>query len=184
MKSAGRAGFSLVELMIAVAILGILSALAIPTFRSFVLRSKTGEATGNLSALFKSASVYYSAERAEEGPAGKSLAALRTAGCTIDSITAVPTTPKAQKQRFTQVPGFRALGFNIAEYIYFSYGLDTETGTGGCGGKANDATVYTLFAEGDLDGDKTLSRFELTVGSDVDNVLYHARGFYMLNELE
>ncbi len=38
-----QAGFTLIELMIAVAIIGILSSVAIPNYQKFMLRAKTGE---------------------------------------------------------------------------------------------------------------------------------------------
>jgi|SRR4051794_7854388 prepilin-type N-terminal cleavage/methylation domain-containing protein len=179
MKSTGRSGFSLIELMIAVAIIGILSSLAIPTFRAFVLRSKTGEATENLGAMFKSAAVYYTIERASQGQS-----AGLTVGCTVGDIGPLPGTPLAQKQRLPSDDGFRALGFSVAEYIYYSYGLFSKTGVDACGGTANETRVYTLFAQGDLDGDKTFSTFELAVGSDANNELFHARGMYVEHELE
>jgi prepilin-type N-terminal cleavage/methylation domain-containing protein len=179
MKSTQRAGFTLVELMIAIAIIGVLAALAIPTFRTFVLRSKTVEATAHLGTMFKGAAAYYSVERGEMGQTG----ALLT-GCTVGDISPKPANPGPQKQRLPFDPGLRAISFSVSEYIYYSYGLNSETSTDVCGGTANDATVYTLYANGDLDGDTTLSQFEMAVGSDGNNELYHARGMYVTDELE
>ena len=47
-----KKGFTLVELMIVVAIIGILSAIAIPNFMRFQARSKQSEAKTNLKAVF------------------------------------------------------------------------------------------------------------------------------------
>ncbi len=47
-KANKRAGFTLIELMIVVGIIGILSALAIPAFNNYVMRSRTLEATNFL----------------------------------------------------------------------------------------------------------------------------------------
>jgi len=51
-------GFTLIELMIVVVILGILAALAIPTFRGFMNRSRESEAATNLSAIGRGARAY------------------------------------------------------------------------------------------------------------------------------
>src|SRR5690242_8023378 len=57
-------GFTLIELMIVVAIIGILAAVAIPAFMKYIRRSKTTEATMNIRKLFDSSVAYYEAEHA------------------------------------------------------------------------------------------------------------------------
>jgi type IV pilus assembly protein PilA len=54
-----RRGFTLIELMIVVAIIGILAAIAIPNFIRFQARSKQGEVKANLKALFTAQRSYY-----------------------------------------------------------------------------------------------------------------------------
>lgn len=52
-------GFTLIELMIVVAIIGILAALAIPNFMRFQARSKQSEAKANLKSVFTAEKSYY-----------------------------------------------------------------------------------------------------------------------------
>ncbi|MHB1546683.1 MAG: prepilin-type N-terminal cleavage/methylation domain-containing protein [bacterium] len=48
----GKKGFTLIELLIVIAIIGILAAIAIPTYLSYVNRAKDSEAMTNLGAVF------------------------------------------------------------------------------------------------------------------------------------
>jgi len=52
-------GFTLIELMIVIAIIGILSAIAIPNFNRFQARSKQSEVKTNLKALYVAAKSYF-----------------------------------------------------------------------------------------------------------------------------
>ena len=53
-------GFTLIELMIVVAIIGILAALAVPAYQDYTIRSKVGEAASLASAAKTAVDVYYS----------------------------------------------------------------------------------------------------------------------------
>jgi type IV pilus assembly protein PilA len=55
----GKKGFTLIELMIVVAIIGILAAIAIPNFLRFQAKSKQSEAKGNLSGIFTGQTAYF-----------------------------------------------------------------------------------------------------------------------------
>ena len=55
----GKKGFTLIELMIVVAIIGILAAIAIPNFLKFQAKSKQSEAKSNLGAIFTGEVAYF-----------------------------------------------------------------------------------------------------------------------------
>lgn len=59
-KLKSQAGFSLVELMIVVAIIGILATIAIPNFQRFQAKARQSEARNNLSGLYSSQKATYS----------------------------------------------------------------------------------------------------------------------------
>ena len=90
-------GFTLIELMIVVAIIGILAAIAIPNFVKFQCRSKQSEAKGNLKALYVSEESY----RAEND----SYSAIPTLANGTGSLTASTNTigfqPKGAKRRYS-----------------------------------------------------------------------------------
>src|SRR3954469_5908014 len=59
MKKLGSKGFTLIELMIVVAIIGILAAVAIPKFADLVTKSKEAAVKGSIGAVRSAVSIYY-----------------------------------------------------------------------------------------------------------------------------
>jgi prepilin-type N-terminal cleavage/methylation domain-containing protein len=134
------AGFTLVELMIVVVILGILAAVAIPAFTRYVKRSKTSEATGNISKIYQGEVSYFN--QASEQSVASFASAARTPSGTL-SASKFPAQPTA----FTSNAGWSAIGFSVDSPLYYAY---TATGS---------ATSFTASASGDIDGDTVLSTF-------------------------
>lgn len=172
-----RRAFSLIEVMIGVLIIGVLAAIAIPAFSTYIARSKAAEASDSLSAMFIAAATYYDRERNDQGQSGTLLT-----NCTVPAGGPQPATPSAAKQAIGADASLDAIGFKIADFVYFSYRLNT-TLAAGCNQPANQ-DVYTLAANGDLDGDGILSTFELGTRTDTRNSLYKGGGLYINQEQE
>lgn len=179
-----KAGFTLIELMIVVAIIGILAAIAIPAFIGYVRRSKTSEAASNLKNLFTAAAGYYNQEnwdmRGVETMGGTSLAA---SSCTVLAAmsTNAPSPSKTVVDWNMEAESFRDVGFSIADPIYYQYSIAGSTDS--CGHMATE-NLYSFQANGNLDGDTATSLFEISAGSSTENELMRTPGIFRQDELE
>ncbi len=104
-------GFTLIELMIVVAIIGILAAIAIPNFLRFQLKSKSSEGKVNLAAI-RTAEESYLAEF----------------GVYVGAPLAPAAVPGSAKIPFVEVaaPGadFNTLGWTPEGQVFFQYGVN------------------------------------------------------------
>jgi type IV pilus assembly protein PilA len=84
-------GFTLIELMIVVAIIGILAAVAMPRFADLVRKSNEGAAKGSLGAIRSALSIYY-ADNEGIWPASLAgmVAILNDAGSAAKYLAAIP----------------------------------------------------------------------------------------------
>lgn len=172
-----RKGFTLIELMIVVAILGILAAVAIPAFLKYIKRSKTSEATMNIRKMYDGAVSYFSSEYADS--TGNILANQFPENAIQPD--AAPTEAKYDPVDWdgsTDNGTWTALQFAVSDPHYYQYQYNSTNNTAD-----PNQSVFTASAFGDLDGDGTQSTF-VRFGSVLNMEVTGSAGLYIANELE
>jgi type IV pilus assembly protein PilA len=143
-KLRNRKGFTLVELMIVVAIIGILAAIAIPNFLNFRLKAKTSEAKSNLGAIRSTEVAYYAEWSTWVG-----------AQAFVPILNRSSNDFKEPWTNGGSVSRFSILGFAPEGNVFFSYDMEGTSWPVGSDG-------FTSNAQGDLDTDGTVANYKIT----------------------
>lgn len=197
-ERAGRVrmgGFTLVELMIVLAILGVLSSLAVPTVALYIRRTKTGEARLHIAKLFDASASFFASDRVDRGdvggigqggtlaqgahrcpfplgsPAGGQAGLTPTIPCADGpSGRCVPSTSPAGPgyydfAEWTENQVWFQLDFQQEQAHHYRYNYASQNSNVGYG-----SCQFTAQAFGDLDGDGLHSTFERPGAADQNGV--------------
>ena len=151
----GTGGFTLIELMIVVAIIGLLSAVAVPSFMKYLAKAKSAEADEQLEKIATGARAYFMDQHVGQDISGATLSQRFPESAALSPALSCcqPGQDKCAPQAAAwDNVTWTSLNFSLDDPHYYRYEFESV-------GTASDAE-FTARAYGDLDCDNQLSTFE------------------------
>jgi type IV pilus assembly protein PilA len=148
-------GFTLIELMIVVAIIGILAAIAIPNFIRYQLRSKTSEARTNIGAIRTAQESFHGSEDDFIGNGGTvNPDPAMVPGPTKTAWVGTMCVAGCGRGMVNICDELDCIGYRPDGEVYYQYETDSMLAAPGM------AAEFCVSALGDLDGDGVTAGFE------------------------
>lgn len=175
-------GFTLIELMVVVAIIGTLASIAIPSFMKNARRAKLSEATTQLNRIFVSSKSYIIELHRSAGQANEAIPQFpdpepNTPAAACCTFVGNKCPPSALDWK---TPTWQALYFEVDEPHYYQYAY-ISTGTANPGVGSN----FSAEATGDLNCDMVFSNISFYgIWSNTTFDVNGGGGFAFHNELE
>lgn len=164
MARQARRGFTLVELMIVVAIVGVLAAMGVYGVKSYILHARSTEARMVLGRIAKDATTAFLKPKVESsvidlGSVSQDILAL----CgSADAVPSDPTLIRSAKYQSrpsewggTSSVGWVCLQFSLDDPQYFQYDYDAA-------GAQDEGDTFQARAHGDLNADGVYSTFAMS----------------------
>ena len=167
-QSLFQKGFTLIELMIVVAIIGILAAIAIPNFIKFQARSKQSEAKANLKAIFTAQKAFFQEKDRFSSLTGEVGFEPERNNRYAYFLAASGTLEDRSNSTVTQATTYTGIQVDVFKYTSaFAQSYAATACATAAGVAAPPTPSFTATAQGNIDADATVDQWSISSDSRV-----------------